>query len=376
MNRIKVSLLILLTFMLVCSAGAQSLEELVEKNPKKALSQIKRSLKDNNNPEKLLFLQARANEILGHSDDAIMQYESFILSYPDRPEAYINLANVYSQRGDLDKARELLEQGISTSSEHAKAYENLKKLNSYQAQLAYQRALSEEIVESPLSLSSIETLAISNEKIVEVEVIKEVPVEVIKEIEVVREVEVIKEVPVEVVKEIEVIKEVPVEVIKEIEVVREVEVIKEVPVEVATEVEVIDEDPSSGIAVISENTNTIVAENQVQTDQGAILGLVQNWAAAWSSQDVEKFVNFYTSDYSSSGKTRKQWLQDRELKISNKQFISVKLDQFELVEENGEVKVTFRQNYQSDVVSSISVKQLTFQLSQGQWKIVSERILS
>ena len=342
MNRIKVSLLILLTFMLVCSAGAQSLEELVEKNPKKALSQIKRSLKDNNNPEKLLFLQARANEILGHSDDAIMQYESFILSYPDRPEAYINLANVYSQRGDLDKARELLEQGISTSSEHAKAYENLKKLNSYQAQLAYQRALSEEIVESPLSLSSIETLAISNEKIVEVEVIKEVPVEVIKEIEVVRE----------------------------------VEVIKEVPVEVATEVEVIDEDPSSGIAVISENTNTIVAENQVQTDQGAILGLVQNWAAAWSSQDVEKFVNFYTSDYSSSGKTRKQWLQDRELKISNKQFISVKLDQFELVEENGEVKVTFRQNYQSDVVSSISVKQLTFQLSQGQWKIVSERILS
>ena len=88
---------ILLAF-LVGQATAAGLGDVVEKNPRQALVQIKSSLEKDANDQNALFLRAKAYENLGRIEVAKRQYESFIERFPTRPEAYLNLANIYSKK--------------------------------------------------------------------------------------------------------------------------------------------------------------------------------------------------------------------------------------------------------------------------------------
>ena len=333
------------TIVLVFIAGqsiAAPLEDLVEKNPRKALLQIKEALGRNANDENALFLQARAHENLGQTEVAKRQYELFLERFPARPEAYLNLANIHSSKGDFKRARQLLEQGLLSKSEYAQLYQSLKKLNGHLAVAAYQRALSKDNAPASPALATASRLTPKEVQIREVEVIKEVPVEIIKEVEVVKE------------------------------------VIKEVPVPV-------DALATNNRAVANQtkqqsfNTRVPTVLDQKQAidnkPEQNLIPIVKSWAAAWSDQSVGRFVSFYAPDYSAKGKTRNQWLQDRKLKLTNKSFITVSVDGFKQSVKNDIVSVTFKQNYQSNVVSGISTKRLTFKKIGENWKIVAERII-
>ena len=177
------SLLILLSMTFALNISyAQSLEQLVQDNPRQALSRVNKELANSPNDEKSLFLQARAYEKLGESKRAQELYERFIERFPERPEAYLNLANLYAKKGDTKTARKLLEQGLSSKQEYAQLFQSLKRLNSHLAQTAYQRALSKDTKPAIPNLATTSSLALSEIRIQEVEVIKEVPVEVIKEV--------------------------------------------------------------------------------------------------------------------------------------------------------------------------------------------------
>ena len=140
---------------------AQSLEQLVQENPRQALSRIDIELAKNQGDEKALFLQALAYEKLGESERAQAHYERFIKRFPERPGAYLNLASLHAKKGDTNTARKLLEQGISSKQEYAKLYQSLKKLNSHLAQTAYQRALSKDKKVVVPELSSTSSLTLS-----------------------------------------------------------------------------------------------------------------------------------------------------------------------------------------------------------------------
>lgn len=356
MNKTSLILRIILTFFFaVIFSGqmfAQSLEERVKKNPRQALSDIKSLLADNPDNESTLFLQAKAYENLGEQDTAIRLYQVFISRYPESPEAYLNLANIYAKKGNTNKARQLLEQGLLSKSEYAKLYQSLKKLNSHLAQSAYQRALSKDKKLSVPALATASTLSLPEIRI--------------------REVEVIKEIPVEVVKRVEVIKEVPVEVIKEVEIVKEVEVIREVVKEIPVAASSLAKNTSTSKAAATPDASVI--KQTVKNKD--LVPLVEQWAVAWSDQNVGRFVSFYSPSYASRGKNRRQWLQDRKLKLTNKRFINVKVSEFvQKVKDNKTVDITFKQNYQSDVVQGVSTKRLTFKNYDGIWKIVAERII-
>ena len=108
-NFLSQSVFILLLMVLATNMSfAQTLEQLVQENPRQALTQINKTLSNKPNDANALFLRARAYEQLGQDERAQAYYERFVQRYPEHPEAYLNLANLYAKKGDTQSARKVL----------------------------------------------------------------------------------------------------------------------------------------------------------------------------------------------------------------------------------------------------------------------------
>ncbi len=110
------------------------------------------------------------------------------------------------------------------------------------------------------------------------------------------------------------------------------------------------------------------------------IALVKGWARAWSAQDVDAYVSHYASNYSSSSSlSRAQWLEQRQIRLTNKEFINVRLKDFVVKDLGQQFSVTFSQHYQSNTVDDTVTKRLVFHKSGDDWssaKIVNERLIS
>ena len=125
-----------------------------------------------------------------------------------------------------------------------------------------------------------------------------------------------------------------------------------------------------------ENTTSDDAQEK---DQVAI-DLVKSWAKSWSAQDVESYVQHYESEFRpSSGISNKQWREQRQVRLTNKTYIKVKVYDFKVKEEGDQFSVRFFQHYQSNNVDDTIVKELVFKKVNADWseaKIVQENVVS
>jgi colicin import membrane protein len=132
--------------------------------------------------------------------------------------------------------------------------------------------------------------------------------------------------------------------------------------------------PSNDPQVISSDSL-----KQQNLQRNAIL-LVQSWARAWSQQDVSAFVSHYANNYSSSQSlSRAQWLEQRQVRLSNKEFIRVEVSDFQVEDMGSQFSVIFSQYYQSNSVNDRITKRLLFNYqgeNGSQSKIVAERLVS
>jgi tetratricopeptide (TPR) repeat protein len=78
---------------------------------------------------------------LNRTDEAIKAFADLTRDYPQLPEPYNNLAVLYAQKGDYEKARDALEAALATHPAYATAHENLGDIYSALAGAAYNRAL-------------------------------------------------------------------------------------------------------------------------------------------------------------------------------------------------------------------------------------------
>ena len=74
------------------------------------------------------------------SADAIKAFTDLTRDYPQLPEPYNNLAVLYAQQGDYEKARDALEAALATHPAYATAHENLGDIYAALAGAAYNRA--------------------------------------------------------------------------------------------------------------------------------------------------------------------------------------------------------------------------------------------
>lgn len=145
---------------------------------------------------------------------------------------------------------------------------------------------------------------------------------------------------------------------------------------------------AASAAVSAANTSRITASTDTsfnesvapQVNQNLAIGLVQSWARSWSAQDVDAYVAHYADNYTSGySVTRKQWLVQRQHRLSNKKFIKVRVSGFIVKDLDGQFSVTFSQSYKSNTVDDTVKKRLIFNKQGGSWtnaKIVNESIVS
>ncbi len=87
------------------------------------------------------FLKGLILTEMNRSADAISVFTKLSEDYPELPEPYNNLAVLYAQQKQYDKARTALEMAIRTHPAYAIAYENLGDIYAKLASQAYDKAL-------------------------------------------------------------------------------------------------------------------------------------------------------------------------------------------------------------------------------------------
>lgn len=90
-----------------------------------AMVKANQYLATNPRDPQMQFLRALIQQDGGRQADAIASYNRLIESYPELPEPYNNVAVLYANQGQYDKARASLEMATRASRSYATAYENL-----------------------------------------------------------------------------------------------------------------------------------------------------------------------------------------------------------------------------------------------------------
>ncbi len=107
----------------------------------------------------------------------------------------------------------------------------------------------------------------------------------------------------------------------------------------------------------------------------AAVQALQDWAQAWEKKDMERYLKAYAPDFTpGDGKSHAQWVKDRQARILSKGSIKIQLRQIEptLVGKT-QVKLRYRQLYQSDQLKVSSDKTIEMRWIGQQWLITSER---
>ncbi len=87
------------------------------------------------------FLRGISLSQAGRTPEAITTFTKLTEDFPELPEPFNNLAVLYAQQGQYDKARTALEMAIRTNPSYATAYENLGDVYAKLASQAYSKAL-------------------------------------------------------------------------------------------------------------------------------------------------------------------------------------------------------------------------------------------
>lgn len=289
-------------------------------------------------------------------DEAADVFSRLIQLYPESPEPYNNLAVVHARKGANDKAVEVLLQAFETHPSYAQVQKNLKAVYATLATQAYNRALNLDSTTQPhratlgildqvynpipaqTAIASSIQLSTASKPVAATDTATAIP----------------EKQPSELVIEERHVSE---------GLVPTVEVEQPIP-EVAT----------TEATPAAETSNQPFLSDDVRLE---LQQLIVSWATAWSAQNVEAYLDFYTAEYSPDPTvTHKQWIWDLKRRISKSDFIKVEVSNISLAEAgNDKIRSVFRQVYQSDTYQDKVYKTLIMAKENGQWKIISEASL-
>ena len=278
-------------------------------------------------------------------NDAIKVFTELTQEFPELPEPYNNLAVLYASQGEYEKARSALEMAIRTHPSYATAHENLGDIYAKLASQAYDKALQLDKANAPLQtkLNLIKDIFVggapppaksgaakpeATRLAVAAPAAKPSAPAAKPEGKVVAPVPVAKPAPA---------KPVPA---------------KPVPAK-----------PSAKPAAPPANPEEV-------------LSAVNQWAKAWSDNDVPGYLAHYADDFKTpNGESRDSWEAQRKARIAGPRKIEVEVEAPKVVfNSSGRVTVTFRQHYRSDVLKVSSNKTLVMVKSGDKWLIQQERV--
>jgi tetratricopeptide (TPR) repeat protein len=278
------------------------------------------------------FLRGISLSQAGRTAEAITAFTKLTEDFPELPEPFNNLAVLYAQQGQYDKARTALEMAIRTNPSYATAYENLGDVYAKLASQAYSKALQIDTRSAVApKLAMIRELFPKDRNAVAVAVAAAPAAAPAPT-------------PVPAPAPTPAAKPVP----------------APAPAQVIT--------PPVAAASKPAPAPEAKPENGGEKDVEAA---VKGWASAWSKKDVDSYFAAYTKEFD-GGKGRKNWEHERRDRINGKRSISVKLSDIRVNINGNKATVSFHQDYRADSLSVSSGKKLELVRSGSNWLIAKE----
>jgi tetratricopeptide (TPR) repeat protein len=331
----------------VLSANAQTLPEvqslMKQGQMQQALEKVDAYISTKPKDAQGRFMQGLILTELGRSADAIAVFTKLTEDFPELPEPYNNLAVLYAQQKQYDKARTALEMAIRTHPSYSIAHENLGDVYAKLASQAYDKALQLDSsnTATQTKLSMIKDL-ISTSKPGKSAAAAPQPA-------------------VETAKPAATPPTVPTPpVVKPVE-----KATEPAPAAKAPEAKVIEEAKAPA-------DKQQEAASAIEADvKKALLG----WASAWSRKDVKGYLSYYANDFQTpKGVARKEWEAERAKRIDKPGKLQVSVDDIRVSIADDKATVRFRQNYVSSSLKSSTGKTLVFVKSGSKWLIQQERV--
>jgi tetratricopeptide (TPR) repeat protein len=329
------------------------------------------------------FLKGLIYTEMNKPADAISVFTKLSEDYPELPEPYNNLAVLYAQQKQYDKARTALEMAIRTHPSYAIAYENLGDVYAKLASQAYDKALqldnSNSTTQNKLALirDLITTSGKGN--------VRPQPAPVAAA-PIAAAPAVVATAPVAPVGSV-VPPSAPVAtaVAKPNGAVPNATIVTSTPGAAstssvpATKPTTITAAPASTPVAAPAPTPAPTpapapAPTKASSGSEDVVKAMNAWADAWSRKDMRGYLNAYAREFDTpKGMSRKEWEQEREQRIAGKGGkISVSFDTPQVTINGDKATAKFRQHYQATGLSTSTTKTLVFVRSGSKWLIKEE----
>ncbi|MDP2134474.1 MAG: tetratricopeptide repeat protein [Sulfuritalea sp.] len=303
-----------------------------------ALEQVDKYLAGKPKDAQGRFLKGIILTEMNKPNEAIVVFTKLTEDYPELPEPYNNLAVIYAQQKQFDKAKQALEMAIRTHPSYATAHENLGDIYARLASQAYDKALQIDSSNSSAQnkLALIRDLMGAGHR----------GGKVTKPIGDAR----------------------PAEPAKVVEAPKTPAVVATAPTAATT--------PTTATpARPAEPASKTVAAKPAADVNTEIARTVDLWAAAWSRKDVKAYLAAYARDFKTpAGESRAAWEAERQKRISKPGAIQVSVENLRVTVDGDAATVKFRQHYKSATLKTSSNKVLQLGKRDGKWQILQERV--
>ena len=313
----------------------------------RALAQVDAYLKERPKDARGRFLKGLILAEQKKTNEAIAIFTELTRDYPELPEPYNNLAVLYANEGEYDKARSALEMAIRTHPSYATAHENLGDVYAKMASQAYGKALQfdrgNRTAQTKLNLIR--------------ELFSNVP-----------------PAPKAAAGQVAKTGDVTSRPSAQATVSKPAGPVASAPAATAGPV------PATGSgrkepAGEPAGKEKIAAKAPARDNTRSVLQAVDQWAKAWSDNDVPAYLTHYAADFEPpEGMSRAEWEAQRRARIAKPRKIEVTVEAPKVVFTGEDrVKVTFRQSYRSDTFKATGMKTLDMVRQGDKWLITREQ---
>jgi tetratricopeptide (TPR) repeat protein len=291
------------------------------------------------------FLRGISLSQANRTAEAITAFQKLTEDYPELPEPFNNLAVLYAQQGQYDKARNALEMAIRTNPSYATAYENLGDVYAKLASQAYSKALQIDTRSAVApKLAMIRDLFPRDRSAATAPApapaVAPAPAPVPAPSPAPAPVAQPKPVPA------------PAPVAP-----------TPIPAPIPAPAPVAQPKPSPAPAPVEAKADA--REREVES-------AVRAWASAWAAKDMNGYLGAYAKDFDGGKGSRKAWEQERRERITGKRNIVVKVSDLEVKVDGSKAVARFRQEYRADGLNISGGKRLDLVRAGGEWVIVKE----
>jgi len=339
------SVVMLGTASLAFGASLQEAQNLLRQGQQaKALDEVNELVSASPKDRQARFLKGVILAEMNRLDEAAAVFTKLTEEAPELPEPYNNLAVIYAQQKQYDKARTALEMSIRTHPTYATAHENLGDLYTQMARQAYDRALQ---IDS--SNSNAQT-----------------------KLKMLREIMTVGGRPTAPTARPTTVASAASSSVTAAPVPAPA---KPVPTPPPAPTPA----PSPTPAPVAKPTpapeKPVEKPAAKENEQAEVQKAVDNWASAWSRKDVKAYLASYAKDFDVPGNaSRKSWEEEREARIAKPGNIKVGVTDLRVQIEGEQATARFRQHYSSATLNTTTSKTLVLVQRGNRWLIQQERV--